>query len=167
MPNGDSAATAIYWDSCCFLSLIEADPTRVPVLNAVAEEAERGSIRLYTSVLSIVEVAFAAAERDRRALDPQIAEVIDRLWHPSSPFQLVEIFPALVVRAKDLMRGAIPSGGAIPKPADAIHLATAERVGASELHTYDHKLRNAGRNLPFTLSVREPVAETIVWQDDE
>ena len=41
----------------------------MPVLDALLEEGTRGSIKLYTSVLSSVEVAFSASEQKQMVLD--------------------------------------------------------------------------------------------------
>ena len=165
MPIENNHHRVVYWDACCFVSLIEGTPDRLPVLEAVAEDAERGSLQIYTSVLSVAEVAFATAEKAARVLDPAVEETIERLWRPASPFRLVEVFPALTVRARRLIRASVSDGGAILKPADAIHLAAAERAGAAVLHTYDRKLRKAGRLCPFP--VAEPTTDRIVWPETE
>lgn len=166
MPTRAERPKIVYWDSCCFVSLIEGDPDRAPVLSTMADSAERNEIEIYTSILSIVEVAFAKTERDGRLLEEEVEAKIDRLWRPGSPFKLVELFPALAVRARDLMRHVIPTGGKIPKPADAIHLVTAERIGATLFHTYDGNLGKAETNLPFQLSIGEPTTDRIVWRDE-
>ncbi len=44
----------------------------MPVLDSLLEDCTRGVVRLYTSDLSRVEVAFAAAEKEQVALDPVI-----------------------------------------------------------------------------------------------
>lgn len=61
----------LYWDANVFLSYINEMPDRIQVLNALLEDStsDHGTIKLYTSELSRVEVAFAASEQKQRSLD--------------------------------------------------------------------------------------------------
>ncbi len=106
--------------------------------------------------MSITEVAFAKTEKDGKALDPQIEEKIDKLWLPSSPFKLVDIFDTITINAKALIRQGIVSGRSI-KPADAIHIATAQYVGVKAIHTYDRKMQNASSPCRLPLKSLAPI----------
>jgi len=139
MPVSEKQTPRYYWDADVFLSVINATPDRMPVLNAVLDDLGNGKIEIYTSMLSIVEVAAARSEKDAKALDPKINEKIDSLWRPPSPIKLVDIYPLLAYQARELMRHAIPYGWAL-QAADAIHLATAQRMNVDEYHTYEDKL---------------------------
>src|SRR5215211_1607481 len=129
----------IYWDSNVFLSYVNGVPDRLPDIDALFLEAEKDTIELLTSALTIVEVAFGQAERDQRALDPAIEEKIDKLWLPSSGVKLVEFHRLIAQDARSFMRKALLNGWNL-KPYDAVHLSTAKRIGADEFHTYDEKL---------------------------
>ena len=37
MPISTADKPIVYWDACCFVSLIENDPQRMPVLSAIAD----------------------------------------------------------------------------------------------------------------------------------
>jgi predicted nucleic acid-binding protein len=82
------------------------------------------------------------------------APKIDELWKPASPIKLVEVHPAIVRDARGLIRAAVAAGRSGLRAADAIHLATAERMGAAEFHTYDTGLP---KHLPdVSFMIREP-----------
>ena len=95
--------------------------------------------QIVTSVLSITEVAFAKIEQDQKALDPEVERKIDKLWQVGAPIKIVEMYELIAVRAKHLMRTAVEKGWSL-KPADAIHLATADQLKVAEFHTYDEGL---------------------------
>lgn len=139
MPVDEKQLPRYYWDADVLLSIINANPDRMPVLNAILDDAQNGKIEIYTSMLSIVEVAWAMSEKDTKALDPEINEKIDNLWRPPSPIKLVDIYPLLVYEARELMRQSIPYGWSLT-PIDAIHLASGRRMDISEFHTYDSRL---------------------------
>ncbi len=140
MPDG---RRMIYWDAACFLSYINAQPDRLPTLEALlgASARESGDIKLYTSALSKVEVAFAASEQKRQALDPEVEERIAQLWSDPDATVIVEYHDGIGDFARDMIRSAVAQGWSL-KPLDAIHLATAQWLAAvslplDEFHTYD------------------------------
>ena len=125
----------VYWDACVPLEYInKSDVARVSNIEGLMRDT---SIQLVTSILSIVEVAKAKFEQDGRVLDPAIEAEINKLWDVDSPIELVEFYELIADDAKSLMRAAVPLGYSL-KPADAIHLATADRLKVSEFHTYDN-----------------------------
>lgn len=133
-----SALPRIYWDSCVLLSFIEGDASRLPEIEALFSEADKKEIELTTSTFSVAEVAFAKAERDAAALDATIEEAVDALWRRGGPILLIDFDIVVATAARDLMRQAIVSNPPRSlKGKDAVHLASAVRVGAKELHTYD------------------------------
>jgi hypothetical protein len=73
-------------------------------------------------------------------LDAQIEAKIDELWRPGSPIKTVEFYDLIAARARGLMRQGIEQGWGALKPADAIHLATAQQMGVVEFHTYDDRV---------------------------
>lgn len=137
MPNRQQ----IYWDSPVWLSYINGEADRLPILDAILAEAAsaNGSVEIYTSVISQVEVAFAKSEEYGKALDPEIEGQIDQLWADRDAVKLVEFYDDIGKDARQLMRNAITRGWKL-KPMDAIHLATAKKRGVVEIHTYDEPL---------------------------
>ncbi len=141
MPDTDES---LYWDANLFLSYINEHPERMPVLEALLADSAGDNLQIYTSTLTTVEVAFAASEQQRRALDPVQEEKIDALWNAPDVVAIVEYHDAVGRHARDLIRDAMTQQRSL-KPLDAIHLATAQwLVGAgfpiSEFHTYDRQL---------------------------
>ena len=152
-----------YWDSCVFLSLIEGHEERCLVLEAIIDECKKGTVEIYTSVLSIAEVAFGKAEKDGAILDATIETKIDKLWLPSSPFKLVDAYSALMFEAKALMREVHGCSNWSLKPADAIHIVTAQKLGVSTLHTYDERLFKYGEITGLKIEI--PRTDCFVWSD--
>ena len=147
--------TDIYWDACVSLSYVNEHPDRMPTLEALLENSAVGSIKIYTSALSQVEVAFAASEQMRKALDIQEEERIDSLWSDPDTIALVEYHDSIGRQARALMRDAITRGWSL-KPLDAIHLATAQWLigvgfSVSEFHTYDSRLERYGPLVGFRI----------------
>jgi len=128
-----------YWDSCVFLSAINKNTDRVGIIENILDDCERGKIEIYTSLLSIVEVAFAQGEKDAAVLDKETLNKIDKLWHPPSPIKLIEVHEFVIWAARDLLRKSLEDNRGL-KPADAIHIATANRLPIDIIHTYDDKL---------------------------
>lgn len=155
----------LYWDACVFLSLIEGTVGRIPVIEGIIDEQKRGDVEIYTSAISIAEVAFAKAEKDNKILDPAVEATIDKLWQPASPFKIVDAYSALMFDAKSLMREAHGEDGWALKPADAIHLVTAKKVGADVFQTYDDKLWKYSKFVDFR--VEEPKTNSIVWPEED
>jgi predicted nucleic acid-binding protein len=127
-----------YWDACVPLSYINGITDRLQHIDALMSKSGE-DFQLVTSVLSITEVAFATSEKDKKALDPDAEVKISKLWQAGSPIKLVEFYELIALNAKQLMRGAIIKGWSL-RPADAIHLATADQLKVKAFHTYDEKL---------------------------
>lgn len=147
----------IYWDACVFLSYINGMADRVPILDALLESSSspNGNIKLFTSNLSKVEVAFATTEREQRSLDSDIEEKIDGLWDDPDAIVTVEMHHTIAMMARGLMRSGMAAGLRL-RPPDSIHLATAEWLSSSgividEFHTYDDRLRRCAPIVSFNL----------------
>lgn len=158
----ERAGPKYYWDSNVFLSVIERHPERVAVIEQLLNDAEAGRIEIFTSIVSITEVAFAKFEKDQRQLEPEVADQIAQLWLPGSPVKLVEFHELIAIEARDLVRLAMPGDRSL-KPMDAIHLATAKRVEAEKLHTYDDKLFRFSIELGFV--IEPPYAPVLPFSD--
>lgn len=144
----------IYWDACVFLSYINGVPARIGVIDELLKQARAGDFELLTSSLSHAEVAFASIEKEQGQLDPEIEDKIDALWRPGSPIKTVEFHDLIGREARALMRRGISQGWGALRAADALHLATAQRMEVAEFHTYDKGLLKWDHRAGFP--IREP-----------
>ena len=147
---------AAYLDANVTLAFISGEEHRVVVVRELLRQGEDGRRQIYTSTLSIVEVAFAAQEKIQRALDDETEASIDRLWPAAGkPIALVEPSTAVMRRARHLVRTAMTDGRSL-QAADAVHLATAQVVGATILYTYEDAARRKAWSELTGLRVEEP-----------
>lgn len=156
-----------YWDSCVFLAAIMGEKERESVIRSLLERCENGDLEIYTSLLSVTEVAFAREEKDANQLNPDIENAIDELWATTSPIKIIEFYDLIALEAKKLIRYGIPLGWSI-KPVDAIHLATAQRIGVQDFHTYDKAVINKHKKELqdyFGFSIKEPETEPTLFDD--
>ena len=93
---------SVYWDSCAFLSYVNAIPVRMPALDALLEQSAAGEITIYASTLSHVEVAFANTEKQSDTLSPEIERQINSLWADANLVTSVELHPAIALIALPL-----------------------------------------------------------------
>ena len=144
----------IYWDADVWLSYINGENERLPVLDALLANSSspKGNIEIYTSEISEVEVAFAKSEQDNKALDPDIEKQIDELWADRDALKLVEYHEAIGKEARAIIRLAIEKAWQL-KPMDAIHLATAKRHQVAEFHTYDKRLLKYSNDIGFPIVI--------------
>jgi predicted nucleic acid-binding protein len=151
MPDGPRR---IYWDSCVVLHYIEGTPKWMPVLDSLLDDASRSNeLVINTSSGSIVEVAFAKAEKDGGVLDPTIEAGIDAFWDDRTAIRLVEFNEVIGRSARGLLRRAVQDGRHL-KPMDAIHLATAQNRRVDDFHTLDERPKKSWSVLGFP--VRDP-----------
>jgi len=144
----------IYWDACVFLSYINGVQSRVETIDELLNRARAGDFEILTSSLSHAEVAFAEIEKSQGKLDAQIEKKIDEFWRPGSPIMTVEFYDLIGVEARALMRQGIAQGWGSLRAGDAMHLATAQRMKVSEMHTYDDRLLKWDGHVAFP--IREP-----------
>jgi predicted nucleic acid-binding protein len=123
----------VYLDACVFLSYLGHDAGRSADIKAVFERSATGDVELFTSTMTIVEVAFAASEKAGRALSDEEEARIDDLI---STVHLVEFHDGIAREARRLRRVAMTKHLKL-RTMDAIHLATAKLSGCTELHTYN------------------------------
>ncbi len=139
----------LYWDSCCFISYLNGDRTRSELRTLMAD-AQTSGVLIVTSAISVAEVAYVAPEAPGRPLDPDVERRIEDMWRWRQAIRLVEVQAGLAARARALLRHALTNGWE-RNPRDAIHLASAQQVSASTVHTYDERwdryARVIGRNI--------------------
>ena len=130
----------IYWDSGVWLSYINGETERLSAIDPILKESasDKGNCKLYTSVLSQVEVAFARSEQEKQALNSEIEEMIDQLWADTDCLTVVEFHEGIGKIARNLIRDCVSRGWSL-QAMDALHLATAAYIKADAIHTYDEK----------------------------
>ena len=78
MPKKPDNTVSLYWDACVFLSAINANEDRLPIIEAILDNCDAGNVKIYTSYLSVTEVAFAESEKKDSLLDDAIEEKINK-----------------------------------------------------------------------------------------
>jgi predicted nucleic acid-binding protein len=131
----------VYWDANVWQSYVNGEADRLAVIDDLLSESAKddGTVRLFTSEVSKVEVAFATYEQQAGNLDPKAEEAIDAMWADRSALDVVEYHARLSIESRSLIRLAVSKGWSL-KPLDAIHLATAKWLRVDEFHTYDDRL---------------------------
>jgi predicted nucleic acid-binding protein len=69
-----------YWDSNCFLGILNEEEDKLGPCKAVIREAEAGSVRIVTSALTLTEVLWPKGEP---LLPKEKAEVVHRFFNTS------------------------------------------------------------------------------------
>lgn len=144
----------LYWDACVLLSFLNGDEERGDVIRQHLDMAHKGEVELFTSTVSQVEIAYGSQEQDAGAPISVVLDAIEAFWSPGSSVNLVELHRLIALDARALVRDARLGRDERLMPLDAIHLATAHRMGVTEFHTYDGKLLRLTQSLPFV--IREP-----------
>jgi len=142
----------VYWDANVLLSYLNGVPDRAPIIEELLRLARAGDSEPITSSLSIVEVAFAKVEADGQMLDPAVEQTIDDLWSPGGPVKIVDFYDLIARDARSLMRRGISQQWGKLKTIDAIHLATAQRMGVVEFLTYCKRLQAWDGHLGFPIT---------------
>lgn len=129
----------------------------MPILEALlaSSASDNGTVRLYSSAIAKVEVAFAATEKEGKALDPEIEQRIDSLWADPAAIVTVDYHDGIGWIARQLLRDAMTRDWRL-KFADAVHLATAQWLSkvidqAIEFHTYSKDLPRYATITGFTI----------------
>ena len=137
----------ICWETSCFIARFNGESGRVEVCNAILEAAKRNEVTLYTSFITMCEWAKIKGEYASEAED-QIVEFLRNSYIHLVviDFNVSRITRDLVRRYKLDVR-------------DAIHLATAIKMKADVLHTYDaDDLLKLNGNIPdIKLDIIKPV----------
>jgi predicted nucleic acid-binding protein len=131
-------AQRIYWDSCVWIAFIAEEKdipfkggteNRYSMCLNILEAARKGKYEIVTSAFTLAEVCRSSKV---------VSSPIDNLpaFFEKSYILIVPIDLAIGRRAQSMQA----TGLARLKPADAVHLASAQRAKVSELHTFDDKI---------------------------
>lgn len=127
---------SVYWDSCCFIGLINREKGRHGDLRALYESAEAGNLTIVTSTLTFAEVCKVrcdeGAGNPRNKMDESGDSYLNNFFD-NDFFWPIEVSPKIAMQARTLYR----RHNEIGIVNDAIHLATALSESVSEMHTYD------------------------------
>lgn len=122
--------TPVYWDTCVFLDLVQGTPDHAQSLNAIAEAAEAGRVRIVTSAFTLAEVIKTP---DLGLLPPE-QETLIRDFFENDYIDVVNVDRFVAEEARSIARDHNL------KPPDAVHVATAVLSAVAVLHSYDEKL---------------------------
>ena len=133
MSKRESSPQLRYWDSCVFIHLIQGnEPGAGSDIKTLARHAKEGKIIIVTSTLTIAEVVKPSKNTDPTALDENDKRRIQACFVDDS-IKIVDVTQFIAERAREIQWGV----GV--KPADAIHLATAEYSKSQFFDTTDEK----------------------------
>jgi predicted nucleic acid-binding protein len=156
--EGTEMPNRYYWDANVFLEYLHGNVGTTGHLTSLLESATKKECTIYTSVLSITEVAFAAEDQAVRKLSDKTKETIESLWDETSPITLIEFHRLVAEDARTLIRAAMEKRIGGVRTADYIHIATALRLDVDELHTYENESTRKKWTTVSGLLVCEPIS---------
>jgi len=131
-----SSVPVYYWDSGVFLAFICEEAGRCETVMNLLEECDNGNVEIWTSTLSIAEVAKGKI-KPGKIIPLKVQRKIDALWEPPSKIKLIEVTQSVVKEARNVIRAVHGSKKGGIRSVDAIHVASAIQKEIKELHTYD------------------------------
>ena len=120
-----------YWDSCAFLGWFKNEPDKVAECESVIRAAERGSVEIVTSAVTLTEVV-------RLKGLPRLPESDEKIIRDffEQPYILVANLDRFVAEHARQLCWQFDS----LKPKDALHLASAIETECPNLDTFDADL---------------------------
>ena len=139
----------VYWDSDVFIDLIEQTPSRIQRIQPIVTAAERGSIVIVTSALTMAEVVKL---KNLGLLDEQTEQVVTDFFE-NDYISIRNVDRFVAERARPIVRKCCV------KPPDAIQIATAILMEVEVMYTFDAKLVGlSGSDEVDKLKIEEPPA---------
>lgn len=134
----------IYLDTCVMLSYLEGRNDRLPILDAIFDEAKAKSptIELYTSVLSIAEVAYITENGAGGAITPDDLKKIEGFWSERL-VKTIEVNERVARLGRQVLRDRRSTTLAAQELAirgrsvDALHIGSALYLQCEEIWSYD------------------------------
>lgn len=138
---------SVYWDSVCFLGWLQDEIDKVDACREVLDECEAGRLLIVTSALTLAEVL---AMRGKPRIPTTDLTKVEAFFRRS----YIDIHSVTRRTAEDA-RSLVWNDNIAPK--DAIHIATAIRLGLDEFHTFDGPLiAKSGLHGSPSLVIRTP-----------
>lgn len=128
------ATKRVYWDSCAWLGLINAEEDKVDGCQYFMQEAIRKNIEILVSTVTLAEVFKTRCSEPYRMLSEE-KDITFEDFFDQDFIVKASVDEDIAKRARGLLRYYSIHG--LKKPMDAIHLATALKFNASEMHTFD------------------------------
>ena len=152
MRRARKGRTRFYWDTCCFIALLERKPsegsTLVHALDVTYNEMLAGRVEIVSCSVLIAELLKPGAQRFLQEL------------RKCPNFELVETVIAVNELAQDLQSRCQQAGVHKPKTPDALHLASGILSKCDELWTLDKRLLNSGAVIT-EIAIRLPHVEQL------
>lgn len=148
----------IYLDANVLLAYVNDEADRADTVQSLLENAEDGIVRLFTSYLSIAEVAYIASDQEPSGAADDEAS-IDGLWTPSSPIRLAEVSMPVARTARSVIREARLNRIRSVRSVDAIHLASAELNHCDHFFTYEKKSTRTAWSTLIQPDISEPYVD--------
>ncbi|MCY4189181.1 MAG: type II toxin-antitoxin system VapC family toxin [Bryobacterales bacterium] len=128
-----SRQNTYYWDSCCWIGLLNQERGKYPALSAIWQQAKEARCRILTSTISKVEVLKKRCDdQSSGSLSDQNNSQISTIFQQSHVV-MANVDQLVAGKAAEL-RIRHPE---LRKTPDAIHLATAVYWNCDAMHTYD------------------------------
>lgn len=119
-----------YWDSCCFLGVLNKEPDKFTACRAVLREARNGSLRIVTSALTLTEVL---RPKGTTLIPKEKADKIHRFFQHEW-IVVYNLDRALAEKARDVVWNHSVDHK------DSVHVATALDAKVDQFDTYDGSL---------------------------
>lgn len=119
-----------YWDSCCFLGVLNKEPDKLAACRAVLREAKSGNLYIVTSALTLTEVL---RPKGTTLIPREAAQSIHRFFQHEW-IVVHNLDRALAEKARDLVWDHSVDHK------DSIHVATAIDAAVDQFDTYDGPL---------------------------
>ena len=137
-----------YWDSDCFLNFLEKAEGNYEMCQAIIDLAEKGEVEIVTSALTLAEVLYL---KPHKKVPPADAKKISEFFKQDY-ILIVELDRVIAEDAQKLFWNH-----STLDPKDAVHVATAIKVHADTLDTFDGNLRKlTGQMGSPPLSIGKP-----------
>lgn len=143
-----------YPDACVFLAYFNDEDDRADLIADQLRRLRRERIGIWTSVLTLSEVAYSA--REGKHLDPDATDFLDEFFLQGGYIHFAQVNREIALAARDLVRRTRAHGPKQLGTADAIHIASAIDAGAEVFLTYGSDLLRLDMGLPF--SIEQPAS---------
>ena len=128
------ATKRVYWDSCAWLGLINSEEDKVEGCQYIMQEAIRKNVEILVSTVTLAEVFKTRCAEPYKMLAEEKDIAFEEFFDQDFIIK-ASVDEDIAKRARGLLRYYASQG--LKKPMDAIHLATALKFNAAEMHTFD------------------------------